>query len=89
MNSIIREQELEQKLNITNDELNNFIDRVKYKDKRLKLKEVRGYLNQFGKNSIQRKAFFLINNLFYVSSYEIQSFFRSIQKQVLILKKLY
>ncbi len=87
LNSIIREQELEQKLYITNDELNNFIDRIKYKDKRLKLKEVRGFLNQFGKNSIQRKAFFLINNMFYISSYEIQSFFRSIQKQVFEIRE--
>jgi len=88
LNNIIREQELEQKLYITDSEINNFINQIKYKNNKLNLKAVRAYLNQFGKNSIQRKAFFILNNLFYVSSYEIQSFFRSIQKQVFDSKEI-
>tara|TARA_B110000046_G_scaffold33942_1_gene36522 strand:+ start:8824 stop:12336 length:3513 start_codon:yes stop_codon:yes gene_type:complete len=82
LDNIIREQELEQKLYITDIELENLCERIKYMDKRLNINNVRVYLNQFGKNSIQRKAFYLLNNLIYISSYEIHTFFRKIQTQV-------
>jgi hypothetical protein len=88
LDSIIREQELEHELYINNEEIGNFIDKIKYKDKRLKNNDIRVYLNQFGKNSIQRKAFYLLNNLQYTSSYEIQSFFRRIQKQIFEAKEI-
>jgi uncharacterized protein YlaI len=89
LDSIIREQELEERLYINSDEIDNFISKVKFKDKRLRNNEVRLYLNQFGKNSIQRKAFYLLNNLHYISSYEIQTYFRKIRSQIFKSKEIF
>lgn len=82
LEALQREKQLEAEHILKQNELQRLSDNFPFKGENIKVNTFMQYFNQFGDPFAQRRIYFIVDNLLYISKNEIVEFFRLEQKNI-------